>query len=105
VGRGNVTVLMNGQEVGRVTHPDDASVRRAANRSGFMRALSSSFPARPLVPGKNNREPANGEPVGRRTNHPKLAQPAPGEAPPTGQMPGSSMNNGIMYDTIVLETD
>ena len=24
---------------------------------------------------------------------------------PTGQMPGSTANNGIMYDTIVLEAD
>ena len=30
---------------------------------------------------------------------------ASGENAPTGQQPGSMANNGIMYDTVVLETD
>jgi rhamnogalacturonan endolyase len=105
-GPGNVAVLVNGQDVGRVTHPDDASVRRAANRSGVYSRFEFTFPASNLVVGKNTvslqmaNRAAGGGPAA------KAAAPATsGEAPPTGQMPGSSMNNGIMYDTIVLETD
>ncbi|MSU24308.1 MAG: hypothetical protein EXS32_10855 [Opitutus sp.] len=98
-GPGNVTVLVNGQEVGKVTHGDDASVRRAANRSGAYARFEFTFPAALLQPGTNTvslQLPARG---GRRGGG------APGENTPTGQQTGSAANNGIMYDTIVLETD
>lgn len=78
-GPGDVTVLLNGQEVGRVTHNDDASVRRAANRSGVYSRFEFSFPASTLKAGANT--------LSLRTNR------------------SSGRFNGMMYDTIVLETD
>lgn len=78
-GPGDVAVLVNGQEVGRVTHNDDASVRRAANRSGVYSRFEFTFPASTLKAGANT--------VSLRTNR------------------ASGRFNGIMYDTIVLETD
>jgi len=72
-------VLVNGREVGKVVHGDDASVRRAANRSGVYARFEFTFPAATLQAGENT--------VSLRTNR------------PTGN------NNGIMYDTIVLESD
>jgi rhamnogalacturonan endolyase len=78
-GPGDVAVLVNGHQVGRVFHNDDASVRRAANRSGVYARFEFTFPASQLQPGENT--------VSLRT------------------MRGSGRFNGIMYDTIVLETD
>jgi hypothetical protein len=78
-GPGDVSVLVNGLEVGKVTHGDDASVRRAANRSGAYARFEFTFPAATLKAGANI--------VSLHTNRP------------------SGNNNGIMYDTIVLETD
>ena len=78
-GPGDVSVLVNGQEVGRVVHGDDASVRRAANRSGVYARFEFTFPAATLKSGANT--------VSLRTNR------------------ASGRNNGIMYDTIVLEAD
>jgi rhamnogalacturonan endolyase len=98
-GPGNVTVLVNGTEVGRIAKGDDASVRRAANRSGVYARYEFTFPASTLKPGENTvalQMPARG---GRRGGA------APQEGEPTGQQPGSNANNGIMYDTVVLQTD
>ncbi len=78
-GPGDVAVLVNGRQVGRVFHNDDASVRRAANRSGVYERFEFSFPTDVLQPGENA--------VSLRTLRP------------------SGNFNGIMYDTIVLETD
>ena len=78
-GPGDVSVLVNGQEVGKVVHGDDASVRRAANRSGAYARFEFTFAAVTLKAGENI--------VSLHTNRP------------------SGNNNGIMYDTIVLETD
>jgi hypothetical protein len=98
-GPGNVTVLVNGQEVGRVSHGDDASVRRAANRSGVYARFEFTFPASLLKPGENT---VSLQMASRRAAN----NSGPADANlPTGQMPGSTANNGIMYDTIVLEAD
>ncbi len=78
-GPGDVTVLVNGTDVGHVVHGDDASVRRAANRSGVYARFEFTFPATTLKPGANT--------LSLRTNR------------------ASGKNNGIMYDTVVLETD
>jgi rhamnogalacturonan endolyase len=99
-GPGNVTVLVNGQEVGKIAKGDDASVRRAANRSGVYARFEFTFPAALLRDGANVvslQMPARGGRGGA---------PAAGtESAPTGQQPGSMNNNGLMYDTVVLETD
>ena len=78
-GPGDVAVLVNGQQVGRVYHNDDASVRRAANRSGVYERFEFTFPASNLKPGENT--------VSLQT------------------LRASGNFNGIMYDTIVLESD
>jgi rhamnogalacturonan endolyase len=98
-GPGNVTVFVNGTEVGNIAKGDDASVRRAANRSGVYARYEFTFPGATLKAGENVvslQMPARG---GRRGGA------APGGNAPTGQQPGSMANNGIMYDTVVLETD
>ena len=67
-GPGDVTVLLNGQEVGRVTHNDDASVRRAmpcgaqpapALNEGHTPA-SKSVPLAPSAMRKLTRLPSTG---------------------------------------------
>jgi rhamnogalacturonan endolyase len=78
-GPGDVAVAVNGQQVGRIFHGDDASVRRAANRSGVYARFEFTFPAGLLKTGVNH--------VTLRTLRP------------------SGRNNGIMYDAIVLESD
>jgi rhamnogalacturonan endolyase len=78
-GPGDIAVLVNGQRVGRVFHSDDGSVRRAANRSGVYERFEFSFPTSALSVGENT--------VSLRT------------------LRASGNFNGIMYDTIVLETD
>ena len=78
-GPGDVAVLVNGEEIGKVTHGDDASVRRAANRSGVYVRFEFTFPTAKLKAGENT--------VSLRMNRP------------------AGNNNGIMYDTVVLETD
>jgi rhamnogalacturonan endolyase len=96
-GPGNVTVLVNGSEVGKIAKGDDASVRRAANRSGVYARYEFTFPASLLKTGDNVvslQMPSRGGGRG-----------APASANPDGQRPGSMSNNGIMYDTVVLETD
>jgi rhamnogalacturonan endolyase len=78
-GAGDVAVLVNGRPVGRIFHNDDASVRRAANRSGVYERFEFHFAASALNPGANT--------VSLRT------------------LRASGNFNGIMYDTVVLETD
>jgi rhamnogalacturonan endolyase len=78
-GPGKVAVLLNGGEVGRISHRDDASVRRAANRSGVYARFEFTFPASRLKAGANTVELRMLAPEGK--------------------------NNGIMYDTVVLESD
>ena len=77
-GPGNVSVLVNGTEVGKINHGDDASVRRAANRSGVYNRFEFTFPASTLKSGKNT---------------------------VSLQMESTGNVNGMMYDTVVLETD
>jgi rhamnogalacturonan endolyase len=101
-GPGNVTVLVNDHEVGKIAKRDDASVRRAANRSGVYARFEFTFPASLLVAGENTVSL-------QMARRPNLAPPptnsADAEKEPTGQEPGSTANNGLMYDTVVLETD
>lgn len=78
-GPGKVDVLVNGEEVGQISHRDDASVRRAANRSGVYARFEFTFPASKLK-------------VGANTVALRIAVP-------------EGKNNGIMYDTVVLEAD
>ncbi len=78
-GPGDVAVLVDGKQVGRVFHRDDASVRRAANRSGVYERFEFTFPTTLLATGANT--------VSLRT------------------LRASGNFNGIMYDTVVLETD
>ncbi len=78
-GPGKIAVLVNGEEVGRISHRDDASVRRAANRSGVYARFEFTFPASRLKAGANTVA---------------LHMLAP-----------EGNNNGIMYDTVVLESD
>lgn len=78
-GPGKIAVLLNGGEVGRISHRDDASVRRAANRSGVYARFEFTFPASRLKAGANTVELRMLAPEGK--------------------------NNGIMYDTVVLESD
>jgi rhamnogalacturonan endolyase len=78
-GPGKVAVLVNGEEVGQISHRDDASVRRAANRSGVYARFEFTFPALRLKTGMNT--------VALRMIAPE------------------GNNNGIMYDTVVLESD
>jgi rhamnogalacturonan endolyase len=73
-GGGRVAVAMNETEVGNLSYGDDASVRRAANRSGRYARNEFTFPASALKPGENT--------LTLRVN-----------------------GSGLMYDTIVLETD
>ncbi len=101
-GPGNVTVLVNGTEIGKFSKSDDASVRRAANRSGVYQRYEFTFPASALKAGENLvslQMPSRG---GGRA----APQPAAGEnLTAEGQRPGTMTNNGLMYDTVVLETD
>jgi rhamnogalacturonan endolyase len=75
-GGGNITALLNGKEVGSLNYGDDASVRRAANRSGRYARNEYTFPADLLKQGTNT--------LSLRSN-------------------GNS--GGLMYDTIVMEAD
>lgn len=77
-GPGNCAVLVNGTQVGQITHGDDASVRRAANRSGVYNRFEFTFPASTLKAGRNT---------------------------VSLQMESTGNVNGMMYDTVVLETD
>jgi len=52
-GSGRVAVSVNGAEVGDLSYGDDASVRRAANRSGRYARNEFTFPASVLKPGEN----------------------------------------------------
>ncbi|MEO7414737.1 MAG: polysaccharide lyase family protein [Opitutaceae bacterium] len=95
-GPGNVTVLVNDHEVGKIAKGDDASVRRAANRSGVYARFEFTFPASVLKAGENV------------VSLQMPARPARNGAPaddPAGQTPGTAANNGLMYDAIVLESD
>jgi Polysaccharide lyase family 4, domain III/Polysaccharide lyase family 4, domain II len=73
-GGGSVTASVNGTEVGNLSYGDDASVRRATNRSGAYKRNEFTFPASALKPGENI--------LTLRAN-----------------------GAGLMYDTIVLESD
>ena len=74
-------------------------MRRAANRSGVYARFEFTFPASLLKPGENT---VSLQMASRRVAN----NSGPADANlPTGQMPGSTANNGIMYDTIVLEAD
>jgi rhamnogalacturonan endolyase len=77
-GPGTVTVRVNGHEVGKIVKGDDASVRRAANRSGVYARYEFVFPAALLKPGANT---------------------------VSLQMAGNQGTNGMMYDTVVLEAN
>lgn len=95
-GPGNVTVLVNDQEVGKIAKGDDASVRRAANRSGVYARFEFTFPASTLKAGENTvslQMPRRSAVGGREADE------------PASQTPGTTANNGLMYDAIVLETD
>jgi len=52
-GGANVTLAVNGTKVGTLSYGDDASVRRAANRSGRYARNEYSFPAELLKKGDN----------------------------------------------------
>jgi rhamnogalacturonan endolyase len=52
-GGGNVVAAINGTNVGSLNYGDDASVRRAANRSGRYARNEFTFPASVLKPGGN----------------------------------------------------
>lgn len=103
-GLGNIAVLVNEHEVGKFSKDDDASVRRAANRSGVYARFEYTFPASYLRLGENiislqsTRRIPNGSPAPA----PATSEPS---AEPKGQESGSASNNGLMYDTIVLESD
>jgi rhamnogalacturonan endolyase len=73
-GGGSVTAAMNGTDVGSLSYGDDASVRRATNRSGVYKRNEYTFPASVLKQGENT--------LTLRCN-----------------------GAGLMYDTIVLESD
>ena len=73
-GGGSVTASINGTDVGRLSYGDDASVRRATNRSGRYGRNEFTFPASILKQGENT--------LTLRAN-----------------------GSGLMYDTIVLESD
>jgi hypothetical protein len=73
-GGGSVVASVNGTEVGRLSYPDDASVRRSTNRSGRYARNEYTFPAAILKKGANT--------LTLRAN-----------------------GGGLMYDTIVLESD
>jgi rhamnogalacturonan endolyase len=55
-GGANVTAAVNGQAVGTLSYGDDASVRRAANRSGRYARNEYTFPANILKQGENTLE-------------------------------------------------
>jgi hypothetical protein len=101
-GPGNVNVLVNGEKVGAIAKGDDASVRRAANRSGVYARFEFTFPTTLLRTGSNVVSLAM-PPRGGRGGRGSAA--AEGQAAPTGQQSGSPDSNGLMYDTVVLETD
>jgi hypothetical protein len=73
-GGGSVTAAMNGTDVGSLSYGDDASVRRATNRSGVYKRNEYTFSASALKQGENT--------LTLRAN-----------------------GAGLMYDTIVLESD
>jgi hypothetical protein len=73
-GGGSVTAAMNGTDVGSLSYGDDASVRRATNRSGVYKRNEYTFPSSVLKQGENT--------LTLRAN-----------------------GAGLMYDTIVLESD
>jgi hypothetical protein len=73
-GGGSVTAAMNGTDVGSLSYGDDASVRRATNRSGVYKRNEYTFPTSVLKQGENI--------LTLRCN-----------------------GAGLMYDTIVLESD
>ena len=68
-------------------------MRRAANRSGVYSRYEFTFPASMLKAGPN--KVSLQMPVRERD----------AQTGPDLQRTGSTANNGIMYDTIVLETD
>ncbi len=73
-GGGSVTAAINGTSVGSLNYSDDASVRRATNRSGRYARNEYTFPASILKAGENT-------------------------------LTLSANGAGLMYDTIVLESD
>ena len=77
-GVGNVAVAVNGQAIGDLSYGDDASVRRAANRSGRYGRNEYTFPAGLLKQGTNT--------LGLRNS-------------------SAGAGGGLMYDTLVMETD
>ena len=73
-GTGSVAASLNGTAVGSLSYPDDASVRRSANRSGRYARNEYSFPTSLLKQGENT-------------------------------LTLTCNGNGLMYDTIVMESD
>jgi rhamnogalacturonan endolyase len=108
-GPGNVTVLVNGTEVGKFSKSDDASVRRAANRSAVYARYEFTFPVSQLKQGANvvslQMPTRGGGRGGRNAGQAGAEAPATENLAVTGQRAGSTNNNGLMYDTVVLETD
>jgi hypothetical protein len=77
-GSGNISAILNGQDIGAMNYGDDASVRRAANRSGRYGRNEYVFPAKLIRAGANS--------LALRSN-------------------SAGASGGLMYDTIVLEAD
>ncbi len=79
-GQGEVALSLNGQSIGGLSYNDDGSVRRSANRSGRYGRNEITFPASLLKAGENKLT------LSATTN-------------------GGSLPNGLMYDTLVMESD
>ncbi len=87
-GQGNVALSLNDQPVGNLAYGDDMSVRRSANRSGRYARNEITFPASLLKVGDNT-----------LTLHATTNDGGNGNSLVNGLI------NGLMYDTIVLESD
>jgi rhamnogalacturonan endolyase len=77
-GVGNVAVAVNGHAIGDLSYGDDASVRRAANRSGRYGRNEYTFPASLMKQGTNILSLRNSS---------------------------AGAGGGLMYDTLVMEAD
>jgi len=87
-GQGNVALALNGENIGSLSHPDDGSLRRSANRSGVYNRSEITFPASLLKKGDNT-----------------LTLRATTNDNTKGADGGPGLPNGLMYDTLVMEAD
>ncbi|HTB63915.1 MAG TPA: polysaccharide lyase family protein [Opitutales bacterium] len=87
-GQGNVALALNGESIGSLSHPDDGSLRRSANRSGVYNRSEITFPASLLKKGDNT-----------------LTLRATTSDSSVGTDGGPGLPNGLMYDTLVMEAD